>query len=173
MNETVEAVIDCLSDHFSSRHQFGIKAVKDIFQVFSFPRLFWIKQLQKLLNKWWGDMHLKRLHLGSFINNQLEEELIDRLKMRPSRIHKIFLLFHSHTLSRQTCFLKHRQWPEDIFLDHVNNQIQVRYDDCGHAVLISQVIVKFLQISLSIAFLPNMFAVIIEIEWCGAVLQFP
>ena len=39
MDETVEAVIDSLTDHFSSGDQLGVKSVQDILEVFSFSGL--------------------------------------------------------------------------------------------------------------------------------------
>lgn len=45
-------------------------------------------------------------------------------------------------------------------------------DDSRHAILIIQVVVEFLQVSLSIIFFFDLFGVILEIEVVGAELQF-
>lgn len=40
MDETVEAIVDGFSDHFSSGNQFGVEAMQNVLQVFSFSGLF-------------------------------------------------------------------------------------------------------------------------------------
>jgi hypothetical protein len=44
MNKTVEAIVNCLSDHFSSRNKFGIKLMKNVLEVLSLSRLLGIEQ---------------------------------------------------------------------------------------------------------------------------------
>lgn len=110
-------------------------------------------------------MHLQCLHISAIIDNQLQKEFIDRLEMRPSRIGQSLFLIHSNTLPRQALFLEHRQRPKDILLDHVDDQVEMRDDYRGHAVLIIQVIVELLKVGLSVILLLDLLAIVIEVQW--------
>jgi len=57
MDETVEAIIDCLTNHLSSRNKLGVKTMENVFQVLSFSWFFRIEKLQKLLNERWSYMN--------------------------------------------------------------------------------------------------------------------
>lgn len=48
----------------------------------------------------------------------------------------------------------------------------MRDDDSGHAVLVSQVIIKLLKISLSVAFFSDLFCFIVKVQRGRASLQF-
>ena len=89
-------------------------------------------------------MHFQGFHFSSLIHNQLKKELIDRLKMRPSGINKILLLFHADTFPRKPCLLEDGKRPEYVLFDHVDNQIQMGDNDGGHAALVGQVVIELL-----------------------------
>lgn len=79
VNQTVQAVIHGLSDHFSSRHQFSVESVEDIFQILSLSGFFWIEKLKELLDEWRSDVDFENSHLDGLVDDQLKEEFIDWL----------------------------------------------------------------------------------------------
>ncbi len=70
-------------------------------------------------------------------------------------------LFHTNTFSRETCLFQYWQWSKNILLDHVNDKVQMRDNDCGHACRISQKVIELLKVALSVSFLFYMFSVVI------------
>jgi hypothetical protein len=106
VDETVEAVVDGLADHLSSGHQLGIEAVQDVLQVLSFSGLFGVEEFQKFLNEGRSDVHLEGFHICAIVDDELKEELVDGLEMRPGGIGERFFLskssdyfFHADTFS--------------------------------------------------------------------------
>ena len=83
MDEGVEAVIDCLSDHLSSWDELGVEPVENILEVFPLSGFFRVEELEELLNEGWGDMYLEGLDISAIIDDKLKEELIDGLQMEP------------------------------------------------------------------------------------------
>ena len=79
MDETVEAVVDGLSDHLSPGDQLGVESVENVLEVFSFPWLLRVKEFQKLLDKGRSDVHLQCFDICSIIDDELKEELVDWL----------------------------------------------------------------------------------------------
>lgn len=79
MDERVEAVIDGLSNHLSSRDKLGIEPVEDVLEVFSLPGLFGVEKFEKLLDEGGSNVHFERLDISAIIDDELQEELIDRL----------------------------------------------------------------------------------------------
>ena len=86
VDEGVEAVVDGLSDHLTSGDQLGVKSVKNVLEVFSLSWLFGVEQLQELLNERGSDVHLQSLDVCAVVDDQLQEELVNWLKMWPSRV---------------------------------------------------------------------------------------
>jgi hypothetical protein len=62
------------------------------FRVLSFPWLLRVKQFQELLDEGRGDVHLQSLDIGSIIDDQLQEEFVNWLQVRPCRVDQKFLL---------------------------------------------------------------------------------
>lgn len=81
-----------LSDHLASRHQLRIQAMQDVLQVLSLSGLLGVEQLKELLDERVGDEHLQGLDIGSLVHDQLKEELVHRLQMRPGGIHELLPL---------------------------------------------------------------------------------
>lgn len=137
MDELVEALIDCLSDHLSSGNQLCIELVQDIFEVISFDSFFRIKQLQKFLDKLWSNVDFEALNISSFIDDQLEEELVNTLEMGPRWI-DLFFLFNSCFRKSESALFNIGQWSENVLLDHLHHLIKIRNDHLNHAFLILQ-----------------------------------
>lgn len=92
MDETVKAVVDSFPDHLSSGDQLGVESVENVLEVFSFPWFFGVKELQKLLNEGRSDVHFQSLDICSVVDDELKEELVDWLEMRPGWVGKGFFL---------------------------------------------------------------------------------
>jgi hypothetical protein len=69
MDEGVEAVINCLSDHLSSGDEFCIESMQNIFEIFPLSWLLWVKELQKLLDKGWGNVNFQSLDVCAVVHN--------------------------------------------------------------------------------------------------------
>lgn len=85
VDESVEAIGDGLSNHFSSGDELGVKSVKDILEIFSFSGFFRIKELQKFLNKGVCNKDFQRFNINGVVDDELEEKFIDGLYIFISR----------------------------------------------------------------------------------------
>ncbi len=81
MDEGVEAVVDCLSDHLSSWDELGVESVEDVLEVFSLSGFFGVEELEELLDEGWSDVYFECFDISAIIDDELEEELIDGLQM--------------------------------------------------------------------------------------------
>lgn len=45
MDESMEIVVHCPTDHFTSWDEFGVQSMEDIFEIFSLPWFFRVKKL--------------------------------------------------------------------------------------------------------------------------------
>ena len=79
VNECKEALVDGLTDHFSSWDKLGVQLVKNVLQVVSLDRFLRIEQLEELLNELWSDVHLEGSYFNGFVDNELQEKLINSL----------------------------------------------------------------------------------------------
>lgn len=59
VDECVEAVGDCLSDHLSSWDELCVEAVKNVLQILTLTWFFGIEQVQEFLNENMCDVHLQ------------------------------------------------------------------------------------------------------------------
>jgi len=91
MDQEEDRLVDCLSNHFPSWDEFSIKFMQDVFKVVSLNRFFGIKKLKEFLNKLWSDINLQRSYLNGFVDNKLQEKLVDTLNMWPGRFNFLFL----------------------------------------------------------------------------------
>ncbi len=66
--------------------------MQDILEVLPFAWLLRIEQFEKLLDEAVGDEDLECLDVSSFVDDELQEELVDGLEVRPGGIHKYFIL---------------------------------------------------------------------------------
>jgi hypothetical protein len=69
MNQGVETVIDGLTNHFSSRHKFGIQAMKNVFEVLPFSWLLRVEKFEEFLDERWSDMHFECLDVSAIVND--------------------------------------------------------------------------------------------------------
>ena len=65
--------------------------MKDVFEVVSLDGFLWVEELKELLNELRGHVDLEGLDIDGFVDDKLEEELIDSLDMGPGRIDFLFL----------------------------------------------------------------------------------
>lgn len=92
MDEGIEAVVDGLPDHLPARNELSVQTMKNILEVLALSWLLGVEQLQELLDEGRSDVHLQGLDVSAIIDDQLQEEFIDGLKVGPSRIGKRFFL---------------------------------------------------------------------------------
>ena len=141
MDQGVEAISDCLSDHFSSWNQLGVESVKNILQVFSFLWFFRIEQFKEFLNELVSDESLQALDISSIIDNELKEELVDRLEMRPTWINDDFFFFNTHFV--WSTLLDNWKWSENVLLDHFHDSVKIWNDQINDMVLVSEKVTEF------------------------------
>ncbi len=84
-----------------------------------------------------GNESLERSDITSIIENQLVEELIDGLEMRPGRIDDDVLLLNTG-LWQLILLLQNRKRAEDVLHDHLEQFIKVRDDGVDDHVLVRE-----------------------------------
>lgn len=72
--------------------------------------------------------------------------------------------FHTDAFSREAGFLQNGQWTENVLFDHIDDQVQMWNDHCGHAGGISKQVVKLLEVPLTINLLLDMLGVVIQVQ---------
>lgn len=122
VDQGVEALVDGLSDHLPSWDQLGVKLVKDILEVVSLNTLLGVEEFEEFLNEGRRNIDLEALHITSLVDDQLKEELIDTLEMRPRWINLLFLL-DSSLGEGKSSFLCAGERPEDVLLDHLHHLV--------------------------------------------------
>ena len=70
----------------------GVKLVKDVLQVVTLDRLLRIEKVEELLHELGRDVDLERADFHGFIDNKLQEKLVDTLQMRPCWVHFLLLV---------------------------------------------------------------------------------
>lgn len=92
MNQGVECLIHRFTNHLAARHQLSVELVKNIFKVVTFDRFLRVEEFEELLHELGSDVLLEGAHFDGLIDNELEEELVDTLKMGPCGVHFFFLV---------------------------------------------------------------------------------
>lgn len=172
VDEAVETVVDGLSDHLSSGNQLGIESVKDVLQVLSLSGLFRVEQFQKLLDEGRSDVHLQGFDVSPFTDNELKEEFIDWLKVRPSWVDQQLFLLHSDSLSRKSGLFQNGKRPEDVLFDHLDDEIQMGNNYVGHTILVGKVVIELLKVGLPIGFFFDLLGIVVEVERSTTCLKF-
>jgi len=91
MNKEEERLVDCLSNHFPSWDQFGVKFMQNVFKVISLNWFLGIEELEEFLHELWSNINLQRSYLNGFVDDKLQKELVDTLDMWPRRLNFLFL----------------------------------------------------------------------------------
>jgi hypothetical protein len=105
----------------------GVEFVKNILEVVSLDGLLRIKQFEELLHKLRRNVNLQGLNVDSFINNELEEELVNSLEVGPRRVYFVFR-FNTSLRNPQILFFHTGERPEDVFLDHLHDLVKIGQD---------------------------------------------
>ena len=162
VNQCKEALVDGLTDHFSSWNELGVQLVKNVFQVVTFDRLLRVKQLQELLNELRSNVDLQRSNFNCFVYNKLQEKLINSLQMWPGRVDLI--------LSLDTRFRKIKiglldvwQWPKDVLLDHGHDIVEVWNDQTDDGLLILKVLLDFIDRVKPLRFALNILGLVLVV----------
>ena len=137
-----EALVDGLADHLSARNQLGVELVQDVLEVVSLDGLLRVEELEEFLHELGSDVHLQRPNFDCLVDDELQEEFIDSLQMRPGWFNLV-LGFDSGLRELQVGLLEVRQWPEDVFLDHGHDIVQVGNDQTHNRFLVLQQLLDF------------------------------
>ena len=105
MDEIIESVRKCFSDHFTTRHNLGVDLVEDGFEVFTLIGFLGVEELEEFMNELGGNVHLDGFGIACFVQNKLDKELIDALQIRPGRVDFFFLLDSSLREGQSTSLL--------------------------------------------------------------------
>ena len=119
----------------SGRSYLSVELVQNVLEVVTLDRFFWVEKLEEFLHELGCNIHFERADFDTLIDHQLQEELIYSLKVRPGRIH-VFLSFDASLGETETSFFDVREWPENVFLDHLNNFIQIGDDQTDNIFLV-------------------------------------
>ena len=115
----------------------GVELVKNILQIVAFDGLFRVEKIEELLHKLLRHVALELLHLDGFVDDELEEELVDALKMRPGRVH-LLLLVNTRLREIQLVLVHARERAEDVFLNHLHRLVEVGNDGAHGDFLVTQ-----------------------------------
>lgn len=127
MDQSIEALVDSLSDHLTSWDKLSVEFVKNILQIVSLYTFLRIEKFQEFLDKLRSNVNLQRLDISSFVDDQLKEELIDALQVRPTWI-DLFLLLNTSFRESKSPFLNIGKRPEDVLLNHLHHLIEIWND---------------------------------------------
>lgn len=130
-----EALVHSFTDHLAARDELGVQLVENVLQVIALNGLFRVEELEELLNELGRHVYFERPDLNRLVNDQLQEELINSLQMRPGGV-DLFLLLDTGLRELEIGFLDVRQRPEDVLLDHGHHVIEVRYDQRHDCLLV-------------------------------------
>ncbi len=75
-------------------------------------------------------MHFQGFDVCALVDNQLQEELINRLQMWPGGVNQQLFILHSYPFPRQTLLFQNGQGPENVLFDHGDHLVQMG-DDHG------------------------------------------
>ena len=135
MDQGEEALVDSLSDHFSSWDKLGIQLVENVLEVVSLNGFFGVKKFQEFLDELRGNVNFEWSNFNCLVDDELKEELIDTLEMWPGWFDLIFLL-HTSLRELKIRLLEVGKWPEDIFLNHGHYIVKVRNNQANDSLLI-------------------------------------
>ena len=117
--------------------------MENVLQVVSLDRFLGIEQFEELLDKLRGHVHLERAHFNRFVDDKLQEELVDSLEVGPGRVH-LFLLVDTGLGEAKVGLLDVGERSEDILLDHLHDLVEVGDDDADHVLLVLEHLLKLL-----------------------------
>jgi hypothetical protein len=127
VDESEEALVNSLSNHLSAGHEFGVELMQDVLEIVSLDGLLGIEKLEELLDKLNGDINLQLLDINRLIDDELQEKLIDTLKVRPGGI-DLILLLDTGLRELEVGLLDVGQGTENVLLNHGHNVVQMRND---------------------------------------------
>jgi hypothetical protein len=142
MNEGEETLVNGLTNHFSAGHKFGVKLVKNVLQIVSLDGLFRVEELKEFLHELGRNVDLERSNFNGFIYNQLKEELVDTLEMRPGGLNFILLLDTSFR-ELEVGLLEVWQRSENVLLNHGHHIVKMRNNQRNNRLLILKHLLDF------------------------------
>lgn len=117
--------------------------MKDILQVVALHTFLRVEELKELLNKLRGHKDLELPDLNRLVDNKLQEEFIDTLKVGPRGVH-LLILVDTRLRKCKVRFLDVRKRAENVLLDHRHHLLNVRDDKLGHILLIGEHLLELL-----------------------------
>ena len=130
----------------------GVKFVENVLQIVPLDRLFGVEKLKELLDKLRRDVDFEGADLDRFVDDELQEELVDALEVGPGWVH-LFLLVDTGLREAEVRLLDVGEGPEDILLDHLHDLVEVGDDDADNVLLVLEHLLELLNSieSLSLA----------------------
>jgi len=109
--------------------------MKNVLEIVTLDGFLWIEQFKEFLDELRRNIDLEWAHFDALIDYQLQEKLVDPLKMRPSWIH-ILLCLNTGLGETKTALLNVRERTENVLLDHLNDFVQIRDDQADDVFLV-------------------------------------
>jgi len=69
VDETEEALVDCLANHLAAGHQLGIQLVQNVLKIVTLNRLFRVKQFKEFLHELRSNVHFKAAHFDCLVDH--------------------------------------------------------------------------------------------------------
>ena len=117
--------------------------MKNILEVVTLNGLLRVEELEELLDELRGDIDLELTNLNALVDDELQEEFVDALEVRPGGVH-LLLLVDTSLRETEVRFLHVGQGSEDVLLDHLHDLVQVRDDEVGHVFLVLEHLLELL-----------------------------
>jgi hypothetical protein len=111
--------------------------MKNVLEIVSLDGFLWIEKFKEFLDELWRNIDLEGAHFDAFIDHQLQEKLVDPLKMWPRWIH-ILLCLNAGLGETKAAFFHVRKRTENVLLDHLNYFVQIRDDQADNVFLVLQ-----------------------------------
>jgi len=129
-------------DHSASTY-LGIELVKNVLEVVALDGLFGVEEVEELLHKLWRHVDFELADLHGLVNDELQEELIDALKVGPRRVH-LLLLVNACLCEVQVALLDVWQRTENVLLNHLHHLVQVGDDNAHDVFLVREHLLQLL-----------------------------
>ena len=149
----------------------GVELVENVLEVVSLDGFFGVEELEELLDKLRSYINLEGSDFNSFVNDQLQEEFVNSLKMRPGWIH-LFFLVNTSLSESEVVFLHIWEWSEDVLLNHLHDLVQVGNDETAHILLILEHHLQLGNCIQTICFGLDILRLVLVIKGAHAKVQF-
>ena len=112
----------------------GVQLMEDVFKIVALNGLFGVEQVEEFLDELRGHIDLEGAYFHGFVDEELEEELVDALEVGPGWVH-FFLLVDTRFRKVQIALLDVGKRSENVLFNHLHDLVQI-WNDHRHYVFL-------------------------------------